>query len=257
MVFAGNSSGATLIFSLAKFLLAWNQRADPSVLFHGRRVALPLPAGIATVSGWCDQTDALPSWVDGGQHDILSKLQPALWPEYPIDSVWPSRPPREHPYTRAVNLDHELVTPAAVYDWKGAPPMWLAVGGEERGLDGNKAVASRAARSSVPVTWVQYEGMPHEWMILLRKLSQAKHCFDSWGEAILRFVGEQTSSQQSATHDHAAVLLKMPDCQLEPMTAVEQLASLDFEEMRRRMKKKNAARPIWTGSGARDVKARI
>ena len=188
---------------------------------------------------------ALPRF-PGGQRDILSRLQPALWPEYPVDAVWPTRPPREHTYTRAVNLDHELITPAAVRDWHGAPPMWFAVGGAERGLDGNRAVASSAARSGVPVEFVQYEGMPHEWMTLLRRFLQAQHFFAAWGAAIV----------DGPSPKRQVVIMKMPDCQVESIGLVKGLAPLDYEEMRRRMEEKSAARPIWTGNAA-NPKARM
>ncbi|KAJ4299558.1 hypothetical protein N0V90_004804 [Kalmusia sp. IMI 367209] len=165
IVLAGDSAGANLALGLLKFLLELNKRPDPTILFHGQRITLPIPAGIAIASGWCDQTDCLPSWLNPNAVDILTPLQPALWPEYPSDAIWPSDPPREHPYTRAANLDHELVSPAAVRDWTGAPPMWFAVGEFERGRDGNTVVASQATRSGVPVTWTEWEGMCHEWMI--------------------------------------------------------------------------------------------
>ncbi|RAK99995.1 uncharacterized protein BO80DRAFT_502898 [Aspergillus ibericus CBS 121593] len=121
IILAGNSSGANLCFGLIKFLLELQKLppSDASIDFYGRHVTLPLPAGIATVGGWCDQCDALPLWHKNGEYDILGVLQPPLMPGFPTDSIWPANPPREHTYCVAATLDHELVTPAAVADWTG------------------------------------------------------------------------------------------------------------------------------------------
>lgn len=68
IILAGNSSGANLCFGLTKFLLELQNLppSEASIDFHGRRVTLPLPAGISTVGGWCDHCDALPSWHKNG-----------------------------------------------------------------------------------------------------------------------------------------------------------------------------------------------
>ena len=250
IVLAGTSAGANLCFALIRCLLELRHEIketagpDPTVQFHGLEVPLPLPAGIATCSGWCDQCDALPSWREGGQNDILTVLQPALLPGYPRDHLWPSIPPREHPYCVAATLDHELVSPAAVRDWTGAPPMWFACGSEERGLDGIKVVASQAAKCGVPVLWNEYAGMPHEFALLLSKLPQAKHCFDAWADACNKLVEGRVVSSR-------AVYLNMPNCAEVESSEVAELAPLPFDEVRRRMKMQNDQRPVYTGaSGA-------
>ncbi|KAB8208826.1 Alpha/Beta hydrolase protein [Aspergillus parasiticus] len=125
IILAGISAGANLTLGLMKFLLELQKLSpsDATFDFHGQSVTLPLPAGLAIVSGWCDQCDSLPSWHCNGETDILTVLQPACMPGHPTDSLWPASPPREVPYCVAVTLDHELVSPAAVEDWTGAPPM--------------------------------------------------------------------------------------------------------------------------------------
>ena len=247
IVLAGTSAGANLCFALIRCLLELRREAkdmtrpDPTVHFHGREVPLPLPAGIATCSGWFDQCDALPSWREGGQNDILTVLQPALLPGYPSDHLWPSKPPREHPYCVAATLDHELVSPAAVRDWTGAPPMWFACGSEERGLDGIKVVASQAAKCGVPVLWKEYAGMPHEFALLLSKLPQAKHCFEAWADACNKLVERQIFQSR-------AVYLNMPNCEEVESGEVAELAPLPFDEVKRRMKMQNSERPVYRGT---------
>lgn len=247
IVLAGNSAGANLCFALIRCLLELRReseemsRPDPTVHFHGHEVPLPLPAGVAICSGWCDQCDALPSWREGGQNDILGILQPALLPGFPADHLWPSNPPREHPYCDAATLDHELVSPAAVSDWTGAPPMWFACGSEERGLDGNKVVASQAAKCGVPVLWNEYAGMPHEFAVLMSRMPQAKHCLDAWADACIKLVEGQVGRSR-------AVLFNMPACEEVDIGDVAELAPLPFHEVRRRMKMQNRERPIYTGA---------
>ncbi|KAF1955020.1 alpha/beta-hydrolase [Byssothecium circinans] len=248
IVLAGNSAGANLAFGLAKFLLEFNKRSDPTILFHGQRVRLPLPGGIAVVSGWCDQTDCLPSWLNPNAIDILTPLQPALWPEFPADSIWPSNPPREHPYARAVNLDHELISPAAVRDWTGAPPIWFAVGELERGRDGNAVVASRAASCGVQVTWTEWQGMCHEYMIVTHGLPQASKTFMFWADACKRMIEQSEALQSPST----AVMYLMPDCNAVGIEGgVQDLMPLPFESVRLLMRIMNKKRPIWTGARSR------
>jgi len=254
IVLAGNSAGANLAFGLTKFLLEFNKRADPSVLFHGRRIRLPMPAGIAVVSGWCDQTDCLPSWLNPNAIDILTPLQPALWPDYPSDNIWPSRPPREHPYTRAINLDHELISPAAVRDWTGAPPMWFAVGELERGRDGNAVVASQAGRCGVHVSWTEWQGMCHEYMIITRGLPQASKTFNLWAEACKGFLVPNKAGQIASR----AEMYCMPNC--EPINiegGLDGLMVLPIRSIRQLMWLRNKQRPVWTGGslnkGSRDT----
>lgn len=245
IVLAGDSAGANLCFALTKLLLELRRnnqdptQPDPKVVFNGRGVPLPLPAGIATTSGWCDLCDALPSW-RGGENDIISIIQPALQPGYPSDDLWPSKPPREHLYCHAATLDHELVSPAAVSDWTGAPPMWFGCGSEERGLDGNKAVASRAAQCGVPVVWNEYAGMPHEFALLMSGTPQARHCSKAWADACSAFVEGKVVESQGK-------IMKMPACEEVQITDVAQLSSLPFDEIRTRMKSSNRRRPLWKG----------
>lgn len=247
IVLAGNSAGANLCLALTRFLLEFRRSSkettslSPTVLFHGNHVPLPLPAGIATCCGWFDQCDALPSWRGEGRNDILGLLQPPLSPGYPKDHLWPSNPPREHPYCNAVTLDHELVSPAAVSNWTGAPPMWFASGSEERGLDSIEVVASQAAKCGVPVLWNEYAGMPHEFVVLMGKSPQANHCMDAWADACNKLVSGQAFMSRG-------VVLKMPACEEFETGPVAELAPLPFDEVRRRMKTRNRERPMYTGA---------
>ena len=115
--------------------------------------------------------------------------------------------------------------------------MWFGVGGEERGLDGNKAVAAQAVKCGVPITFAEYEGMPHEWMILLRHFPQANHCFEAWAGACINF--GNTAEPASRT-----ILVHLPSCVEDVTGDVAGPASLEHEELRKRMRERSAARPI-------------
>lgn len=251
IVIAGNSAGANLGLALTRVLLEFSRETGqqgPKILFHGQCVQLHLPAGVAVFSGWCDQCDVLPSWYEKGEHDILVQVQPALMPEYPADEIWPSNPPREHPYCAGSTLDHELVSPVAVGDWSGAPPMWFACGTEDRCLDGNRMIASQAARCGVPVLWNEYEGMPHEFAVLLGKLPQSKHCFASCATACKAFGEGKPISSRS-------LRMKMPACEDIDLGDVAALAPLPLNEVKRRMRERTRHIPVWTGT--RSLKSRI
>ncbi|PQE23645.1 hypothetical protein CJF31_00006302 [Rutstroemia sp. NJR-2017a BVV2] len=253
IVLAGNSAGANLCLALTKFLLEYEKNPlKQKLLFHGREVALLLPAGLTMCSGWADTCDVIPSWRDPNADDILGILQPALLQGYPTDKIWPSNPPREHSYCSAVMLDHELVCPAAVRDWTGAPPMWFALGSRERGIDGNRVVASQAARYGVNVQWVEYENMPHEFMVILGALPQSKHYFEKWSNVCKEFV-EMTAQNLTKfaaekTGKSQALRFKMPNCvEVENLGDITDISPLSFEEVRRRMQKANSERPVWIG----------
>ncbi|KAL2822227.1 Alpha/Beta hydrolase protein [Aspergillus cavernicola] len=246
IVLAGNSAGANLALGLVKVLLELQKlpASDATFDFHGHSITLPVPAGVAVVSGWCDQCDSLPSWHSKGETDILSVLQPACLPGHPTDSIWPATPPREVPYCKAATLDHELVSPATVEDWTGAPPMWFACGCEERGIDGNRVVASQAAKAGVTVVWNEYEGMPHEFMIFLSALPQSKHLLQLWAAACRAFMEGKTGGE---VRESVAVRWLMPDCKRVDLDSPVELAPLSFEEVRRKMKEYNETRPVWIG----------
>ena len=251
IVLVGDSAGGNLCLSLIRLLLELHRSlpSDASVFFHDRKTPLPsLPAGVATCSAWVDQPAIFPSWTTKGDYDIFRYLHPVLQPEQPADAIWPSSPPREHPYCRALTLDHELVSPAAVYDWTGAPPMWFACGAEERCIDSQRAVAGRAAKCGVSVVWNEYEGMPHEFPLLMGKLPQAGHYFGRCAEACLEFIKKQ--GVDGSGNRSKAIVVKMPDCREVETGTVEELERLSFEEVRRRMRKRNGERKIWTGPKA-------
>ena len=159
IVFAGDSAGANLALALTQVILFTR---SSTVTFHGREVPLPLPAGLALLSAGLDVTLCFPSWQANAPFDIFSNTWSFLEPGYPICHIWPSNPPRGHPYCEISMMDHPLVAPAIARDWEGAPPMWFA-GGQEKFADSAKLTAKTAAEQGVCVRYEEYEEMPHDF----------------------------------------------------------------------------------------------
>jgi hypothetical protein len=153
---------------------------------------------------------------------------------------------REHPYCAGTTLDHEFVSPAAVRDWTGAPPTFFLYGGEERGIDGNRVVASQAAKSGVIVTWNEYEDMPRDFSLIRAKPPQAKHVMALWARAGFDFIASKKDVRIPAMP--FATRLLMPDCKANiDLGGPRDMSPLPFEEVRRKMREYNASRPVWTG----------
>lgn len=245
IVLAGNSAGANLILGLTKFLLEFAKTSPGSVIsdFHSKSIKLALPVGLTVASGWCDPCDALPSWHAKGEYDILGVLQLPCMPNYPTDELWPTQPPREHPYCVAASLDHELICPAAVRDWRGAPSMWFTCGSEERSVDSNRVIASQAAKSGVTVIWNEYEGMPHDFPLLMGNLPQAKHAMTAWAQVCV----SMTDAKSNRLLQSLATKWMMPNCQKKCLGHPRDLSPLPFGEVRKKMKEYNETRPVWTG----------
>jgi len=200
---AGDSSGACLCLSLVQVILA-TQRAQgspsPIVLFNGRRVSLPMPAGIATVSAAPDQTLALPSFKANGETDTLGGTMPMLRPDYPACDIWPCDPPRGQVYCETSAVCHPLVSPTSATSWKGAPPMYFAAGLGERLVDSVKVIARNAAMQEVVVQWDGFELMPHIWPLLFRSWPQTDWCCQRVASACMEFSNGAPTERSKTLH---------------------------------------------------------
>lgn len=171
IILAGDSAGGNLSLVLLQTLLTL-KRGSRSIRFHGKEVDVDLPAGVATISPWCDVTRSMPSVVHNAKYDYLDlPVQPSDDPDektsflplpFPPDSLWPMSPPRVDMYTNANMVLHPLASPlAATPDlWKGAPPIFISTG-EEILTDEDLILARRIRQAGVPVVAEQFEGMPH------------------------------------------------------------------------------------------------
>ncbi|MCJ1405444.1 hypothetical protein MMC11_008672 [Xylographa trunciseda] len=242
IVFAGDSAGACLALALVQLLL-FSQTAR--VHFHGRVVSLPLPSGSAVLSAGTDFTLALPSWKKFASNDIFFDTWSMLEPGYTPCAIWPTVPPRGHPYCEIGMMDHPLVAPLMAVNWRGAPPMWFA-GGQERFADSAKVVAEQAARQGVSVRYEEYEAMPHDFPIMMLNWPwantgdwpQSRKCLRNWVKACTSF------GQGQKLQDVGAVLYTTDG--EDRLLEVEELTGLTFAEVQRLIREKQAEWKAWT-----------
>jgi acetyl esterase/lipase len=182
IVISGDSAGANLSSALLQLLLQLHRTVPagqiPTVKFHGKDVQVPLPAGVALNSPWCDLTSCLDSIQRNAKYDYL----PNTWaPEsIPDCPVWPSKPARVDLFAEGSALAHQLVSPLAAKSWKGSPPVFY-MWGDELLTDEGRGMASRMANDGVVVIAEYFEAMPHCFAMLFGDMGGAKRCFDGWG----------------------------------------------------------------------------
>lgn len=202
IVFAGDSAGGNLSFALLQLLLQLRRTpTNPKVLFHGKEVEIPLPAGACANSGWFDVPLSMPSVTSNAQYDYLPAVNhdnPGVL-RFPADSAWPTNPPRADLFCDQSLLDHPLTTLMGAESWSGAPPMWICTG-QEMLADEGKVVAARAASQGVTVQFEDYEAMPHVFAMLLPALASSNRCMRSWGDFCRRCVEEPESVKTSGTY---------------------------------------------------------
>lgn len=198
IILAGESVGLSLCVAFVQVLSRLRTTFKSSHLtFHGVEVALSLPAGIAGVSGSFDNTGGLPSWDLNGKYDYQAQEQPIYTAAWPAQPLWPSNPPRGDVYCETSALTHPLVCPIAIDNFRGSPPLWLACG-EERGADGVKLIAQKAARQGVAVSFVEYEAMPHCWTSVLRRYPHSERAMKQWAMACVEMVKGNFSTRAEA-----------------------------------------------------------
>ncbi|KAI4096957.1 MAG: hypothetical protein LQ344_000760 [Seirophora lacunosa] len=180
IVFAGDSSGANLLYDLLQILRLTQQHSSITFDSYTVNFPVPFPAGLATLSFQADPLNSLPSYSRNRVHDLYLEIPWSL-PSYPKCQFWPTSPPRPQVHSATSAHAHSFLTPALPHDCSGMPPMWFAVG-EEQFVDAARAVARRAAQQGVQVDWVQFEAMPHCFATLpgLDITWQAKICMQKW-----------------------------------------------------------------------------
>lgn len=232
IVFGGDSAGGNLSFALLQLLLHLRRKANnqtPTVLFHGKPVPIPLPAGVTANSGWFDITRSFPSITSNAQFDYLPPVHhdENIAARFPADSIWPSKPPRGDLFCDLSLLDHPLTSVAAAESWENSPPLFLCTG-EEMLTDEEKLVAATAARQGVKVRWEEYEAMPHVFAMLLPALKTSDKCLRSWGDFCRRCVEDPEGLKTEG-------LFTFAKTGKEESVDVEKLSGVGVEEARATM----------------------
>lgn len=223
IVISGDSAGGNLSLALLQTLLSL-RRVCPTVRFHGKDVPIELPAGLATISPWCDVTRSMPSVEYNAVYDYLDP--PSQRPEtgvfrplpIPEDEIWPCNPPRVDIYANANALLHPLTSPLSARKelWKDAPPIFITIG-EESLSDEGLILARKIHQAGAPVVTEQFEGMPHCFGLIMvgtpagrrffKSLSQ--FCRDAAAARVspspnLTYIGFGLQNTKEIPLDHAA-----------------------------------------------------
>ena len=206
IVFAGDSAGGTLSFSLLQLILQIQRTGAsgniPTIRFHGKDVPLHLPAGVATSSPWTDLTMSMPSVTENAKWDYLPPpKKESMRSQFPACELWPTEPTREDLYCEISMLIHPIASPIAAQssDWKGACPVFILCG-QELLTDESRILSRRLAREGVPVELEEYESMPHCWPMVLRGTEVSRKSFAAWADFISRAAkGEKVETRGRVT----------------------------------------------------------
>lgn len=181
IVFAGDSAGGHLSFSLLLLLLALRRAGVASIPFHGRDVPIQLPAGVAGNSPWTDICRSLPSVTANAKYDYIDGPTATGLPLRPLpdDDIWPVKPPRAEIFCRASTLTHPLCSPlsAKKSHWVGAPPVQVTTGSGEGLFDEITVVARRIHEAGGTVDYVAYEGQPHCFSLIFPTSPMGSDCW--------------------------------------------------------------------------------
>ncbi|KAE8402408.1 alpha/beta-hydrolase [Aspergillus pseudonomiae] len=240
LVLVGESGGGILHLHLLQFLQSLlREKERATITFNGREVPIEMPRGCAFVCPGADFALALPSVERFKLVDWLSEGAPWVQPGFPSDEVWPAKPPRGDLHCDNSAICHPLIDASTWTDWEGMPPMWIACG-EETYSDGVKFLVRNLTASGVPVTFVQYEFMPHVWNVIIPALPQSRHCMKLWGEAC-RTIGTQAHRQTSTAH-----FVRLGRLEMVPRD-IDSLLDIPRDEVLKRMRaaRDELAKFIW------------
>jgi acetyl esterase/lipase len=224
IVIGGDSAGGNLSLVLMQLLLQLHRTSPtgeiPTVMFNGKNVEVPLPAGISVASPWTDVTRCMPSLYTNAKYDYLPVPDKSLISSYPPCTIWPTTPPRADMYCDGSALCHPLVSPMAAMDWKNSPPIYINCG-EEMLADECKVVARRMNQQGVTVVWDEYEAMPHVFPMMLDGSAASKACYKEWADFIKTVIERPaevktkacfvTAPKLERKEVNVATLIEMPD----------------------------------------------
>ncbi|KAL1889455.1 hypothetical protein Cpir12675_005790 [Ceratocystis pirilliformis] len=208
IVFAGDSAGGNLALVLTKTLLELRQR-KVQIPWYGEARDVPISAGVAVNSPWCDISMSFPDIKDFTEFDYLPSDFEA-WNKAPECEAWNSKTAfsRSHVYCLDGLVDHPLTSPVLADGWEGAPPVFVCSGWEI--LSGSiKHFVQKIHKQGVKVIFEEYEGMPHCFAMRLPSPG-AKRCYDGWTAFIQAAVEEPASLKSRAMEIKAKTVKESP-----------------------------------------------
>jgi acetyl esterase/lipase len=232
IVVGGDSAGGNLSLVLLQLILQLHRSSPagevPTVMFHGKRVEVPLPAGVSLASPWTDVTRSMPSIYKNAKYDYLPSPATSKAHDFPPCAIWPTKPARADLYCDGSSVCHPLVSPLAATDWRNSPPVFINCG-EEMLADECKVVAQRMSQQGVKVVWDEYEAMPHVFAMVLEGSVVSKACFKEWADFI------KTAVENPADVNTKAVFVTAPKLEQKEIN-VTALIEMSEEEVFKRMK---------------------
>jgi acetyl esterase/lipase len=233
VVFGGDSAGGNLSLVLLQLLLhlhRTNPKGEiPTFMFHGKRVEVPLPAGITLASPWTDVTRCMPSIYTNSKYDYLPSPATSQAHDFPPCAIWPAQPARADLYCDDSAMCHPLVSPMAALDWRNSPPVFINCG-EEMLADECKVIARRMSAQGVRVVWDEYEAMPHVFEMMLEGSAVSQACFTEWANFI------KATVNAPAEIETKGIFVTAPKLERKEIS-VETLIEMSDEEVLKRMKK--------------------
>lgn len=149
VIVIGDSAGGNLALALALRL---------------KEEGKPQPGVLILISPWATLANDLPSRSENIPVDPVLALSPIYG-----SVVSPS-------YGGALDVKDPRLSPLYA-DLAGLPPMLIQTGGHELFLDESLALAERAADCDVPVPVSVYQGMPHDFALVLPELQESVDSF--------------------------------------------------------------------------------
>ncbi|KEY70780.1 hypothetical protein S7711_03275 [Stachybotrys chartarum IBT 7711] len=238
IVFSGDSAGGNMALALLQLVLQLRRdESTAGIMWHGQLRPVPLPAGVACGSPWCDLTQSDPRWEEDTPtpFDYLPKPAAVRRAGAPKDDIWPASPPRSYLYADDDLIANPLASVVAAPSWKGAPPVYVCTGWEILSPEG-QFVARAMADQGVPVVYEEYEAMPHCWFMLLDKTPSARRCFERWA-SFIKSVVEASEAEGAHAPSSSAVLIKAKSLHETPLR-FEGLSETTQEAMRERVIRK-------------------
>lgn len=244
IVFAGDSAGGSISLSLLQLILQIQRSSSPTIRFHNQAIAVPLPAGVATLSSWVDLTQCMPSYNTNAPYDyLLPRRERGAIPNFPSCEIWPTDPLRGDIYCDTSMLCHPLVSSLAARNWQGSCPLWFCYG-QELLLDEGRAVAMRAARQGVTVVWNEWEAMPHCFPQMVKHLPASQKCNAQWADFCKQVVGEGGAGGPDTARVQTKGTWYAVKTGKEKPVDLKSLEGLSDDEIMQLMKAARAERPL-------------
>ena len=151
LIVFGDSAGGNLAVELSIYL---------------RENNLPQPAALILASPWTTFEISLPSRTSNADRDlVLGKINPHMYNEVANPS-----------YGGALKWNDPRLSPIYA-DLTGLPPMLIQVGGYELFTDEGIELLKKATADNLNVTLSVYQGMPHDFALLLPDLDDSIKSF--------------------------------------------------------------------------------